>query len=691
MKELKLKNEALSLANRIIFLLIAAWLTASASLNLYHQNTADYFTLSYAGLSGLLPLVALCILFFGIFYLIHKKNLITTEGRDLPGRLLFAAWLFFAATVLLRMKYTLPAATHLILTGTSLILARDIYRSAVKTLWPPDLVMAFAGLGLLIINLNFIPWDLFKNDFYMNLGIEPAAFLPLLFAFLGLVLALAALFFNKSKFFRWQYAVPFVMILALGLQIFLNSRILVARYESLSTPTFDFGLFVQMFHNMGQSLSPVTTLERNMSLSHFKVHISPIYYLMLPFFQLFKSPNTLQILQAIVVGLGIIPMLLTAKEFRLSIRTRVALSLVYLFSTAYISSNFYDLHENCFLPVMLFWLIYFIEKRNSAGIAVFTILTLLIKEDAALYIWALAVFVMFEYRMMKTGLVMLLGSGGYFLGAVKYLQTFGDGAMFGRFDSLIGIPELSLLAVPYSLFRNPGLVLTKIFGEDKFIYIIQMLGPLSFMPLFNRKLSRWVLLVPFLIMNLIVDYQYQFNMQFQYNYGTYTLLFYMALMFLRDISKPAAQKTEPTVSRKAFLTTLRSGAMIRNTLLVLAIALGMTASGFQIYYQEKYQNYINENQALLSSMKAAMDKIPPENSVLASTFISAYLAQRDSIYDIEYNVTDETYFPADYIVIDLRPGYKNDFDKYIPRFIADGYHFQTNITDQIAILKRNPQ
>ena len=56
------------------------------------------------------------------------------------------------------------------------------------------------------------------------------------------------------------------------------------RYLTFSSPNYDFGLFCNMFYNMAESGLPMVTSERDMLLSHFAVHISPVYYLLLPFF-----------------------------------------------------------------------------------------------------------------------------------------------------------------------------------------------------------------------------------------------------------------------------------------------------------------------------------------------------------------------------------------------------------------------
>ena len=82
----------------------------------------------------------------------------------------------------------------------------------------------------------------------------------------------------------------------------------VGRVYSFSTPTFDFGIFCQMFYNMRKSGLPMTTVERDGLLSHFAVHVSPIYYLLLPFYALFPAPATLQVLQAAVITSAVIPL-----------------------------------------------------------------------------------------------------------------------------------------------------------------------------------------------------------------------------------------------------------------------------------------------------------------------------------------------------------------------------------------------
>ena len=95
----------------------------------------------------------------------------------------------------------------------------------------------------------------------------------------------------------------------------------IGRICSFSTPTFDLGIFSQMFYNLKTSGLPMTTVERDLLLSHFAVHVSPIYYLLLPFYRLAPTPATLQVLQAAVITSSVLPLWKIGKHHGLIARS----------------------------------------------------------------------------------------------------------------------------------------------------------------------------------------------------------------------------------------------------------------------------------------------------------------------------------------------------------------------------------
>lgn len=699
---------------KIILFLMASWLSASALINWVNQSTPSYFTLRYAGLEGSLSLLLVWIFFALAFFVILSNRSGVKDNIDSIGRLLFFSWLLFSSSMVSQMNSTSALTMLAIFNLMALLLARDILRSAFKTGRLIDLMLSLGGLTLIVFNLILVPWLNLLTDISERLAVDPELLVAYVIAYLGLCLMIGWLLHRDIEIFKKNWFIPLIMLMVALLQIFLLGRILAARYQSLSTPSYDFNLFAQMFHNMAETGRPVTTLERNMPLSHFKVHFSPIFYLLLPAYLLMRDPVVLNVAQGFIVASGIIPMVLIAKHFEFSKKLQFAFCLMYLVSTAFITSNFYDLHENVFLVPLLFWLIWAIEKNTKLGLILFTLLTLMIKEDAALYIWALAAFILLDRKMIREGITMFLASGIWFILAVSYLNTFGDGAMTGRYESLIAIPSLSLLAVPYAVWRNPGFILSQIFQPSKLSYFIQMLAPLGFMPLLHRKLSPWVLLIPFLLMNLMVDYPFQSDMRFQYNYGSYTLLFYMAMLFIAGYvsperskdSRPPKTPRQPIFSKRTqpkdqdkgetHKTDLkevqpvfsRKMSLVPRILIILAIASGSLFSWYHLKEYEEYPRDLIENREELANMKAAMDRIPKDASVLASSFLTGYLYERETLYDVTYNLTWDSYYPADYIVLDLRPYYEIDQDHFLSRFLNDSYETQVHLDQQIIILKK---
>ena len=70
-----------------------------------------------------------------------------------------------------------------------------------------------------------------------------------------------------------------------------------------------------------------TTSERDHLLSHLCVHISPDFYLLLPFYALYSKAVTLQVMQAVVIALGIVPLLGICKNHGLT-RMESALTVI---------------------------------------------------------------------------------------------------------------------------------------------------------------------------------------------------------------------------------------------------------------------------------------------------------------------------------------------------------------------------
>lgn len=452
------------------------------------------------------------------------------------------------------------------------------------------------------------------------------------------------------------------------------------RYLTFSSPNFDFGLFVNMFHNMRETGLPLITSERDVLLTHFAVHVSPIYYLILPFYCLFPSPLTLQIAQAVVLASGVIPVALLCKHFKLSGKATLLVVMIYSLYPALSTGCFYDIHENCFLTPLLLWLFYFFEREKLIPMYLFAIAVLMVKEDAAVYVVIFAIFIILSRKKFLHGSILAVGALIYFAIALNvleataahYAELYADqtpnpsisGPMINRFNNLIANKDDGLIGAVKTALLNPGYLLTQLFttGDNswnKLTYFIQLFLPLGFIPFCTKKISRYLLIAP-VLMNLLTNYQYQYNINFQYHFGIIAFFIYVTIMNLPDMKAP---------QRK---TLISIGAAACCCLYIVSVLPNLKN------YREKW----DKNKETYQQMEEILDTIPDDASVACSSMLLAHIADRDEIYELKYHGNEGN---VDLIIYDLR--YKVDEEQY-KSFIEQGYTVKEKHDGMILILHK---
>ena len=482
-------------------------------------------------------------------------------------------------------------------------------------------------------------------------------------------------------------------LLALGLGLCFFAFVAawtVTRVMVYYTPTFDFGLFSQMFHYMRKTGLPYTTLERDGLLSHFKVHVSPIYYLMLPVYWVFPYPATLQILQAAVMASAAVPLWLLAKERGLPPGGRLALCAALLLYPAFAGGAAYDLHENCFLTALLFWLFWALERKSIPFSALFTLLILCVKEDAAVYTVTAGLWLLLTGLLRKrdrtwricTAVFMLAVSIGWFLGVTSYLASKGDGVMNYRYGNFMYDGKDSLLSAVICVILCPFKALFECTDPEKLEYLCLTLIPLLGLPLLTRRYERLVLLIPYLLINLLSDYQYQHDIFYQYSFGSVAFLFFASILNLSDLT--ARQKKAPWLSA-----------------VLLAPVIVLSAVGFFQYPVSQSQgafasrSLYERDQQAAAELMAAVDE---DESVCATTFYTTALSARRELYDVKYS-SEQHIFHCDVIVIDPRytydferwatdPGKTNGLERFRSRLSYYGYVLEAEYGGRIQVYRK---
>ena len=92
----------------------------------------------------------------------------------------------------------------------------------------------------------------------------------------------------------------------------------------------------------------------------------------------------------------------------------------------------------------------------------------------------------------------------------------------------------SLITVVKAVILNPMKAVFECVDKEKLKFIALTQLPLLGLPLLTRRYERYLLLIPYLLVNLMSDYTYQHDIFFQYTYGSTAFLVYLTIVNLAD-------------------------------------------------------------------------------------------------------------------------------------------------------------
>ena len=483
----------------------------------------------------------------------------------------------------------------------------------------------------------------------------------------------------KQYLERYKKLLTYGVFSIVALYIVYLSVVFVYKVKTFDGSTFDIGLFSQMFHRMSTDLTAITTLERDRVLSHFAVHISPIFYLMLPFYKLFPHVETLEVLQIWVVFSAVIPLKLLLSKLNLSKLANILTILWFVLLPVLTTAGGYHLHENCFLVPLIFWVFYFIVNEKKWGILISTILLLLVKEDAFIYVISIGMYFLSQKRFFLTTKTRKWIVFSEFVLPVLYfgfsmylLKTYGEGGLISRYDAFLMSNESGISSVLKNLLLHPTFAISHLFMAKKLGYLFLTLAPLCFLPLIQRNWSTYFLSLPLIVINLLSDWPYQHDIGFQYSYGTSALLFIMALLALEDL------KLHKLINEKIVISFIFVGMIFSGTILHR-----LTQSwSFNIgYYQQNKEKF--------EAIKYGLEILPEDASIVAEGGYTPALRKHRALYDIFYHNQRKADPSIDYVVIPREQKGKNDvYDPLITSYETLGYKESKYATKELFILEK---
>ena len=191
--------------------------------------------------------------------------------------------------------------------------------------------------------------------------------------------------------------------------------------------------------------------------------------------------------------------------------------------------------------------------------------------------------------------------------------------------------------------------------------------PLLGLPLMTRRYERLVLLIPYILLNLMSDYQYQHSIFFQYTYGATACLFYLAMVNLSELN-------------------LDKGIVLGSLAILAGLCFWLNVVPKAVVYPQYCRVYAET----YAQRREVLETIPDDASVAATTFYTASLANRETLYDVKYAALPHV-LECEYVVINPKEttSYKKygDAETFINLLEENGYDLIAELEGQIAVYR----
>jgi uncharacterized membrane protein len=222
----------------------------------------------------------------------------------------------------------------------------------------------------------------------------------------------------------WQVVLAFLLLTGV------YSAISLIGWRTLQSTSFDLAVFTQIVDDWAQLRIPHVELTGSSVLAAH--HFSPALAVFAPVYALFPSPVTLLVQQAVVVAVGVVPLMRHAGRHGRLFAWAVAFA--YGLAPGLCSLIGFDVHEVALaVPLLAFAAVALVERRHRAAV-LWALALLLVKEDLGLTV-AMVGVVVFLRGSRRLGAVTFLGSGLAAAFTMKWVLPHLDSAGYYYTDA----------------------------------------------------------------------------------------------------------------------------------------------------------------------------------------------------------------------------------------------------------------
>lgn len=349
---------------------------------------------------------------------------------------------------------------------------------------------------------------------------------------------------------------------------------------------------------------------------------------------------------------------------------------ILFFSFGVIHPFAFDYHSNVLTAMMLPWLLYFIKKQQFWQSSLMVVLFVLGKENLSLWLFLIAIGLMWDYRKDRKTLWYLLGYAlfglAYFLIINMVVMPKIGGEGISRYHHLgNNYAEIAL-----QLITHPGETLRLLFantsglercdGVKEEFFVCALATGLLFTIL---KPNYFLMLIPLIGQKMLSSYHLFWGVSLQYSVEFMPVLVISSFLVIIKL-------------KNKVLRMVLAVALLVSTILTTFYTIGVPKSIVWLDHVCVYQGRHYEQRKFDAQYARQLVKqIPDDASVSAASMFVPHLALREKVYDLDNRPNPH----ADYVLI-TQPY----FDKivYWKKAFPDRDEYETIATDSTIYLLR---
>ncbi|NTU47233.1 DUF2079 domain-containing protein [Candidatus Roizmanbacteria bacterium] len=492
-----------------------------------------------------------------------------------------------------------------------------------------------------------------------------------------------------------KYKIQVLLGVFLLAYVFYFSSFSILRYRTLYASYYDLGIMHQTVFNTYQALvhlDPSRILEMTNpegvnQIKRMAIHNDPILAFMAPFYFLWSGPETLLIIQTIILAIGALAVYLIAQRVFHSLPQRQLFS--FLFAIAYLlytpmeRANLFDFHGVTLATSFLLFMIYFWLVRNYRWSAVFFLLSLLCKEQVALTTGMFGLFMLYTAWKQKSPeksycypfIVLGVSSAWFLVSLLVIIPHFRGSNHFAL--GYYGDFGESPMKVMVGVFHNPLSLGKYLSRPDTWNYFYFLLGPLAFLSVLSPL--RLLIAAPEFAINLLSQNWNMRNIIFHYTSVIQPFVFFSAIYgFLPAYS-----------FLKKNIKTVRFPFIIGGLILVATLFFSATKGPLPYSVERELYPILYPQPAIAVVHHWALALKDESIKVSSYGHIAPFFTSRRYYYPFS-----EQYDSADYVVIQASEVYNSSeqarFVPILEKLKADSRYQSVFSQDEVIVFQRKP-